>query len=104
MLFEFRLPDAKQWGWLIVMGIFGNIGHLALTRAYKMAPASQVSPMGYSGLVFAAILGYLLWGEMTDMIGLIGTTAIVVAGILVARERSEPMPEPPGAVPALDKK
>jgi len=104
MLFEFQWPGATQWGWLIVMGIFGNMGHLALTRAYKMAPASQVSPLGYSGLVFAGILGFLLWNELPDLIGLIGTIAIVTAGIIVARERSEPMPEPPGSVPAIDKK
>jgi len=104
MLFEFRWPDLMQWGWLITMGIFGNIGHLALTRAYKMAPASQVSPLGYTGLIFAGLLGYLLWNELPDLLGLIGTTAIVIAGILVARERSEPMPEPPGAVPAIEKK
>ncbi|GAV21065.1 eamA-like transporter family protein [Mariprofundus micogutta] len=102
MLFEFRWPDAEQWGWLVAMGIFGNIGHLALTRAYKQAPASQVSPLGYSGLIFAGLLGYLLWSEIPDLLGLLGTTAIVIAGILVARERSEPMPEPPGAVPAID--
>jgi len=102
MLFTFQWPNVLQWSWLIAMGIFGNIGHLALTRAYTMAPASQVSPLGYSGLLFAGLLGYLLWNELPDLLGLAGTIAIVCAGIIVARERSEPMPEPPGSVPVIE--
>jgi len=99
MLFEFVWPDPQTWLWLMAMGIFGNMGHLALTRAYKLAPASQVSPLGYSGLIFAGIFGYLFWNETPALIGLAGSCAIIVAGILVARERVEPMPEPPGSVP-----
>lgn len=102
MLFEFVWPDARTWICLMAMGVFGNMGHLALTRAYKLAPASQVSPLGYSGLIFAGIFGYLFWNETPALIGLIGSGAIIAAGILVARERVEPMPEPPGSVPEYE--
>lgn len=102
MLFEFVWPNEKTWFWLIVMGVFGNMGHLALTRAYKLAPASQVSPLGYSGLIFAGTLGFIFWDETPALVGLIGSGAIIAAGILVARERVEPMPEPPGGVPEYD--
>ncbi|MDX8410415.1 MAG: DMT family transporter [Mariprofundaceae bacterium] len=99
MLWGFVWPRPEQWAWLIAMGLAGSLGQLGLTRAYSLAPASQVSPMGYTSLIFAGLIGFAVWGERPDLAGLIGTLTITVAGVLVARERSEPAPEPPSAVP-----
>lgn len=101
MMPEFQWPSIQTWGWLIAVGFFANSGQLALTTAYGMAPVTQVSPLGYSGLIFAGIIGYLAWDEVPEAYSLIGAIFIIIAGILVTRERSEPMPEPPGSVPAI---
>ncbi len=92
MLSEFIMPDAWGWTALIGVGFFGNLGQLSMTRAYTLAPASQVSPLGYFGLVFAGLIGLLFWNETPDHWMLIGTLFIVAAGILVAREHVEPQP------------
>jgi drug/metabolite transporter (DMT)-like permease len=99
MLFDFILPTGKLWLWLIAVGALGNLGQLSLARAYKLAPASQVSPLGYSGLLFAGLIGFYLWHEAPAQWTAGGTILIVIAGILVVRERIEPMPAPPGATP-----
>jgi len=99
MLWDFQWPDARQWMWLLAVGITGSIGQLGLTRAYALAPVSQVSPMGYTSLLFAGAIGLAAWGESPDGLGLVGTMAIVTAGVIVGRERPEPAPEPPSAVP-----
>jgi drug/metabolite transporter (DMT)-like permease len=91
MLFEFSLPDGKMWLLLLVIGCLGNLGQLTMARAYSLAPASQVSPLGYSGLVFAGLIGFLVWREAPDQWMLIGTLFIVAAGLLVARESVEPL-------------
>lgn len=101
MVPEFQWPAIETWGWLIAVGFFANAGQLCLTTAYGMAPVTQVSPLGYSGLIFAGIIGFLAWDEIPGLYALIGALFIIIAGILVTRERSEPMPEPPGAVPAV---
>jgi len=93
------MPPLADWGWLLGMGFFGNVGQLALTRAYQLAPANKVSPLGYSGLIFAGIIGYLFWGETPDLLKMVGAAIIISACLLVLRERTEPMPEPPGSVP-----
>ena len=92
MLFEFTMPDASGWMALIGVGFFGNLGQLGMTRAYTLAPASQVSPLGYFGLVFAGLIGLLFWNETPDHWMLTGTLFIVVSGTLVAREHVEPQP------------
>lgn len=92
MVLEFTLPTVRTWLWLIAVAGFGNIGQLSLTHAFKLAPASQVSPLGYSGLIFAGLIGFYLWHEAPSQWTIAGTSLIVIAGILVARERIEPKP------------
>ena len=87
MLFEFVMPDTRTWLILIAIGGLGNLTQLSLTRAYQLAPASQVAPIGYASLVFAGLLGFLFWSERPDLWMLVGTVFVVIAGILVAREQ-----------------
>jgi drug/metabolite transporter (DMT)-like permease len=91
MLFEFTFPDGRMWLMLLAIGSLGNLGQLTMARAYRLAPASQVSPLGYSGLIFAGLIGFLLWREAPDQWMLIGSIFIVAAGLLVARESVEPL-------------
>lgn len=91
MLFVFVFPDLQGWLVLLAIGVMGSIGQLSLTRAYTLAPASQVSPLGYFGLVFAGMIGFVFWGEAPDSWMLIGTVFIVAAGLLVAREQVIPI-------------
>jgi len=99
MAIQFVLPDTRQWLWLLATGAFGSLGQLGMTRAYALAPASRVSPLGYTSLIFAGLLGYAFWGERPDALGLAGAVAIIGAGMLVVRERRVPLPNPPSAVP-----
>jgi len=99
MLWDFTLPSGRIWLWLVALGGIGNLGQLSLAQAYKLAPASQVSPLGYSGLLFAGLIGFVLWHETPDYWMLVGTVFIVISGTLVVRERIEPMPTPPSATP-----
>ncbi|MFQ8819489.1 MAG: hypothetical protein ACLR8R_10270 [Oscillospiraceae bacterium] len=48
---------------LILIGIFGAGGQIGLTYAYQKAPAAEVSIYDYSGIIFSAILGYVLLDE-----------------------------------------
>ena len=67
---------------------FGILGHLLMIRAFAAAPASDIAPYGYAGLLFAVIFGLLLFGEIPDGFTLIGAVVIVTAGIYVwYRER-----------------
>jgi len=97
MLLEFTFPSGRMWLWLTAVGGFGTLGQLSLTRAFTLAPASQVSPLGYSGLLFAGLIGFYFWHEAPAEWTIAGTILIVIAGILVAREKIEPIPTRPDA-------
>ena len=67
---------------------FGILGHLLMIRAFAVAPAGDIAPYGYAGLLFAVIFGLLLFGETPNGFTLLGAIVIVTAGIYVwYRER-----------------
>ena len=67
---------------------FGILGHLLMIRAFAAAPAGDIAPYGYAGLLFAVIFGLVLFGETPDGVTLLGAVVIVTAGIYVwYRER-----------------
>ena len=57
---------------LILIGIFGAGGQIGLTYAYQKAPAAEVSIYDYSGIIFSAILGYVLLDESLSLSTIVG--------------------------------
>ena len=67
---------------------FGILGHLLMIRAFAAAPAGDIAPYGYAGLLFAVIFGLVLFGETPHGETLLGAVVIVTAGLYVwHRER-----------------
>ena len=73
---------------LCAMGILAILAQMCLTRGYSLAPAGQVGPFTYGNVVFAALLGWLIWGETMDGLTLVGAVLTCSAGI-IATYRSE---------------
>jgi drug/metabolite transporter (DMT)-like permease len=67
LTWAWQLPTAQEWGLLFLMGLFGTLGQLLLTRGYSIAVSSQVAPFTYFSVVFAALYGYLFWQETLDL-------------------------------------
>ena len=79
------LPDAPAVAALVGFGI---LGHLLMIRAFAAAPAGDIAPYGYAGLLFAVIFGLVLFSETPDGVTLLGAVVIVTAGLYVwYRER-----------------
>ena len=70
---------------LSCVGIFGGIGNLALTSAFKNAEVSIVTPLKYIGLIYAMIFGYLIWGEVPTWNTYLGAVLIVLSSIVIIR-------------------
>lgn len=81
-------PQAEDWPFVIGMGLCGTLGHVCWTRAISMADASVVVPFDYIRLVFAMIIGVLVFAEIPDRYTLIGSAIIVATGIYIARREA----------------
>lgn len=84
------LPGPRDLCLLLLIGIFGGLGQIALTYAYRMAPASEVSVYNYSGILFSMILGYLVLGETVPTASLLGGALVVLASLLTYRYSRRP--------------
>ncbi|MFD1510962.1 DMT family transporter [Lacimonas salitolerans] len=80
-----RAPD---WGWMGLLCLTGAGGHYLLIKTYEVAEASVVQPFAYFQLVFASVMGVILFDEVIRSNVAIGTTIIVAAGLFTFwRER-----------------
>lgn len=85
LLWAWQMPPTHLWGWLLAMGVFGSIGQLLITRAFQVAPPGRIGPFNYTSVVFAALLGWAVWGESLLVTTVIGSLLIFVAGIINLR-------------------
>ena len=60
-------PTALDWLLLMASGLAGGLGHLFLIRSFRAAPASVVAPFSYSSLIWAALFGFVIWGDWPDL-------------------------------------
>ena len=64
-----------------VIGVLGAVGHFMLIRAHALAPATLLSPFGYTQLVVVLTLGWLVFDQLPDGIALIGIALIASSGL-----------------------
>ena len=102
MPFGWVTPPALDIGLLAILGITAMFAHMCVTRAFKRGDAAQIAPLQYTMLLWAALFGYLVFGDVPQPTMLIGAAIIVGSGLFIFfRERqlakksavaSEPLP------------
>ena len=86
--FFWETPDWRQILAMFAMGALGGIGHFALILALARAPASALAPFDYSSLIWAALIGVVVFDEILPPNTLAGAAIIAAAGLFVIwRER-----------------
>ena len=81
-------PDRAQAALLITAGLLGGMGQILMTASYREADASLIAPFDYASMLFALIIGYVVFDEVPTMTMLGGAALIITAGILIIwRER-----------------
>jgi len=94
----YATPNAFDLGLLALLGVLSMLGHVCVNRAFKLADAGTVMPYQYTLLFFAAVLGYLAFGDVPRPALILGAAIIVGAGVYIflreravaRRERSAP--------------
>jgi drug/metabolite transporter (DMT)-like permease len=76
--------DAKTWGFLLGIGIFGALGQLCITQSLRYAPVSTIVPMDYSALIWATIFGIAIFGQYPGLSIWFGAPIIIGSGLFIA--------------------
>jgi drug/metabolite transporter (DMT)-like permease len=86
---------AWEWpsGWLewtvaCLMGVLGGLGHYLLALAHRYAPASVIAPFLYQQVIYMALFGYLVFGDVPSAWVWLGAAIVIASGLyLFSRER-----------------
>ena len=91
-------PNWMQWGLLAGAAALAMVSLLLLSWAYARAEAQWLIPVEYTGFLWAALFGWVFFGEALTVTTLIGTALIVTGSVIAARRQPmladdhEPMP------------
>lgn len=88
-LFDWKTPAWEDIPIILGIGIFGTLAQLSLTRAVALADARVVQPFDFSRLPFAALVGWFLFGEVSDIWTWVGAAIIFAAAYYVLAYESQ---------------
>ena len=92
--------DGSIWALLIAMGTFGGIGQLLMTASLRAASVSAVVPFDYAHLIWAALLGWLIWDTHPRATTWAGAAIIIASGLYtIWREHKLGREKPPAPEP-----
>ena len=78
------LPDWREGLMIASLGLYGGTGHFLLISAFRHAPATTLSPFLYVQLIWATLLGWLVFGHWPDGATLLGMAVIAASSASLA--------------------
>ena len=83
LFFYWETPRGWDWIYLLLVGIFSQLGQIFLTNALQRERIAGVAIINYTGLVYALTIGWVVFGEAQGILSLLGM-ALVVCGVLLS--------------------
>lgn len=82
------MPSTGVLALIIGAGLVGGMAQIMVTSSYRFGTASMLAPFDYSSMIFATLIGWLVFGEVPTQAILIGATLVIAGGVLIIwRER-----------------
>jgi len=76
---HWQTPGPVEIAWFVGAGLVGTLGHLAMQRGYQIADISALQPIGFLGLVWNALFGFLFFMQRPDIWTFIGAAVIFIS-------------------------
>lgn len=88
-LMHWTTPTGWTWLWVVLAGLFGTLGHMFWTRAYKIGDASALTPITYLQLPIVAVFAWWLFGETLDGYTLAGALIVFGSNLYIAHREAQ---------------
>ncbi|WP_246017873.1 DMT family transporter [Mesobacillus subterraneus] len=85
---EFVLPSLIGWFYLICIGVVSLIGQIVLTSAFTHENIIVVEVVRYIGIFFNIMWGFVIWGETTSFLSVVGGAIIIAASIISSKQKN----------------
>jgi drug/metabolite transporter (DMT)-like permease len=97
-VFVWRWPATVDFLLLCAMGVLGTITQACYIKGMSLGDAAIMAPLDYTRLVFAVILGFLMFGEVPNAMTMTGALVIIASTVYITfREAQLGRPKPPAA-------
>lgn len=87
-LLHWQAPTAAQWAGYLVCGLLGSGAHYCLTRSYGVVDISATQSLKFLDLVWATLMGWLVFADQPSQSTLIGGVIIAASTLWIARRES----------------
>jgi len=84
-IFAWKPPTGEEWLLLLGVGGFYALTQYLIILAYRQASAAEISPFNYTVVIFSGLLGWAFFGNVPDVVSVVGTLLICAGGILSIR-------------------
>lgn len=81
--FFWETPNLAGFALLASVGIVGGFGQHFITRAYVMAPVAVIAPFSYASIIWASLLGWLIWDDFPTLYVLAGSLVVISSGLFI---------------------
>jgi drug/metabolite transporter (DMT)-like permease len=85
-------PDGPALALMTIMGLAAGMGQFALIQAYRFAPAAVVAPFDYTALIWAVLLGWLLFADLPGPAVIAGASVVVASGLYTFHRETRARP------------
>ena len=79
---DFVVPSLQATVVPILVGVFTQVGQVGLTKAMKVEEAAKASAYSYVQVIFAGVLGFVLFDEIPPLATFIGGSLIIVGALV----------------------
>jgi drug/metabolite transporter (DMT)-like permease len=86
---HWQMPTPLQWLGFAATGVLGTLAHYCLTRAFALADISATQSLRFLDLVWASVLGWLVFGDVPSRSTWLGAVVILSATVWIARRESK---------------
>lgn len=88
--FVYRPFTDGDWALIGLSTVLVIAGHIGMTRALHLAPVALLAPVEYTALIWAAMFGFLIWGDVPSPHTVVGAAIVVASGIYLVFRESRP--------------
>jgi len=81
--FSFVMPTPRDAVLLALVGLLGGVGQVLITDAVRYGPTSIVAPFDYTGMLYALVIGWMVWSDVPSTEVLVGAAVITASGLFI---------------------
>ena len=82
LFFQWEMPHGWDWFYLLLVGIFSQLGQMFLTSALQSERVAGVAIINYTGLIYALAVGWFVFSEPQSIISFAGMLLVVIGVML----------------------